>query len=154
MKEVWGIISHYYSRFEFNGNVGATIFRVVHFQILSNASNQDCRKCCQIICGTKLHSELSLTYSRPELKHFCGAVPLLKLLIESNLGEAFSETLLLLKTIITIRMSPCGAQKFFSTLKRVKRFLRNTMSVDRLNASAMLSMKRSLFEIQVTSIKM
>ena len=42
----------------------------------------------------KLHSELSVTYSRPEFKHGCGIVPLLQLLIESNLAETLSEAVL------------------------------------------------------------
>ena len=68
----------------------------------------------------KLQSELSLIYSRPEFRHGCGAVPLLQLLIESNLAETFSETVLLLKTTITVPMIFYVAERCFSTLKRVK----------------------------------
>ena len=83
-------------------------------------------------------------YSRPECRQCCGAVPLLQLLVESNLAETFSETVLLLKAIITVPMTSCEAERCFSTLKRVKTFLRNTMSEDRLNALAMLSIEKNL----------
>ena len=89
-------------------------------------------------------SELSVIYSRPEFRQCCRAVPLFQLLIESNLADTFSETVLLLKAIITIPMTSCEAERCFSALKRVKTFLRNTMSEDRLNALAMLSMEKNL----------
>ena len=41
-------------------------------------------------------------------------------------------------------MTPCEAERCFSTLKRVKTFLRNTISEDRLNALAMLSIEKNL----------
>ena len=41
-------------------------------------------------------------------------------------------------------MASCEAESHFSTLKRVKTFLRNTMSEDRLNAFAMLSIEKNL----------
>ena len=92
----------------------------------------------------KLHSELSVIYSRTEFRQCCGAVPLLQLLIESNLAETFPETVLLLKAIITVPMTSCEAERCFSTLKKGEIFLRNTMSEDRLNASAMLSLGKNL----------
>ena len=93
---------------------------------------------------TKLHSELSVVYSRPEFWQCCGTVPLLQLLVESNLAGTFSETVLLLKAIIIVPMTSCEAERCFSTLRRVKTFLRNTMSEDRLNALAMLSIEKNL----------
>ena len=67
-----------------------------------------------------------------------------QLLIESNLAETFSETVLLLKAIIAVPMTSCEAERCFSTLKRVKTFLRNTMSEDRLNALAIFSILKNL----------
>ena len=71
-----------------------------------------------------------MIYSRSEFLHCCGAVPLLQLLIESNLPETFSETVLLLTANITVPMTSCEAERCFSTLKRVKTFLRNSKSED------------------------
>lgn len=64
--------------------------------------------------------------------------------MENNLSKVFSETVTLLKIIITTPMSTAEAERCFSTLKRVKTFLRNTMTQDRLNALAMLSMEKRL----------
>ena len=41
-------------------------------------------------------------------------------------------------------MTSCEAERCFSTLKRVKTFLRNTISEDRLNDLAMLSIDKNL----------
>ena len=91
-----------------------------------------------------LHSELSVTYSRPEFRHGFGAVPLLQLLIKSHLAETFSETMLLLKAIITVPITFGEAERCFSTLKRVKTFMRNRMCEDRFNALAMLPIEKNL----------
>ena len=61
--------------------------------------------------ATKRQSELSVIYNRPEFRQCCGAVPLLQLLIESNLADTFSETVQLLKVIITIPLAPSEAER-------------------------------------------
>ena len=71
-------------------------------------------------------------------------VVLFQLFMENNLSEVFSETVTLLKIIITTPMTTAEAERGFSTLKRVKTFLRNTMTQERLNALAMLSMEKRL----------
>ena len=85
-----------------------------------------------------------MIYSRPEFRHGCGAVPFLQLLIESNLAESFSETVLLLKANIIVPITSCEAEMCFQTLKRVKTFLTNTISEDGLNAFTMLSVEKNL----------
>jgi hypothetical protein len=50
----------------------------------------------------------------------------------------------LLKIIITIPMSTAESKRCFSTLKRIKTFLRNTMHQERLLALAMLSIERNI----------
>nr|CAH7725217.1 unnamed protein product [Callosobruchus chinensis] len=76
------------------------------------------------------------------------AIPLSKLLIENNVTNSFQETKKLLKMLITIPMSPIDrtaeAERSFSTLKRVKTFLRNTMVEERLVALSMLSMEKKI----------
>lgn len=62
----------------------------------------------------------------------------------NNLEEVFSETVTLLKILITTPMTTAEAERCFSTLKRIKTFLRNSMTQDRLNALAMLSMEKRL----------
>ena len=92
----------------------------------------------------KLHTELSLIYENPEFKGCCGALALYQLLMSYNLQDTFSETVGLLNIIITTPMTTSEAERCFSTLKRIKTFLRNSMGQERLNALAMLSMERKL----------
>lgn len=72
------------------------------------------------------------------------AVNLLKFIIENQLLDTFSETSNLLKVIITIPMTTAEAERSFSTLKRIKTFLRSTMSEDPLLALSMLSIEKNM----------
>ena len=96
------------------------------------------------IDNAKLTSELKVIYSRQEFRKSTGALSLLQLLVDNNLCGVFSETLKLCKLITTIPMASAEAERCFSTLKRIKTFLRNTMGADRLNSLAMLSMEKKL----------
>jgi cysteinyl-tRNA synthetase len=55
----------------------------------------------------------------------------------------------LLKIIITISMSTAESERCFSTLKRIKTFLRNTMHQDRLSTLAMLTIEKN-FVMNIT----
>ena len=101
-------------------------------------------KAYPMLNGSKLKTELSLIYSKDEFKACSGAVDLFQLFMENNVAEVFSETVTLLKILITTPMTTAEAERCFSTLKRIKTFLRNTMTQDRLNALAMLSMEKRL----------
>lgn len=92
----------------------------------------------------KLRTELSLIYENPDFRGCCGALALYQVLQSCNLQETFSETVLLMNILITTPMTTAEAERCFSTLKRIKTFLRNTMGQERLNALAMLSMEREL----------
>ncbi|KAL2085015.1 hypothetical protein ACEWY4_020533 [Coilia grayii] len=92
----------------------------------------------------KLHTELSLIYENTEFRGCCGALALYQLLMSYNLRDTFSETVALLNIIITTPMTTSEAERCFSTLNRIKTFLRNSMGQERLNALAMLSMERKL----------
>lgn len=92
----------------------------------------------------KLKTELSLIYESPEFKGCCGALALYQVLLKYNLQDTFSETVALLNILITTPMTTAEAERCFSTLKRIKTFLRNVMGQERLNALAMLSMEREL----------
>ena len=94
--------------------------------------------------SSSLTSELKVIYNRQEFRKCSGALSLLQVLVENNLGEIFSETLKLCKIVITIPMASVESERCFSTLKRIKNFLRNTMGEERLNSLAMLSMEKKL----------
>jgi len=68
----------------------------------------------------------------------------LKFIIENDLTLIFSECYKLLKIISTIPMTTTEAKRSFSTLKRIKTFLRNSMMEDRLTALAMLSIEKQM----------
>ena len=139
------VVSPCSSRFAVTGNLVAA-------SLSESSSFPNCEQCFKtkavetaaalfpFLDEMKLHSELCVIYSRPVFRHGFGAVPLLQLLIESNLAE----TVLLLKAISTVPTILSEAERCFSTLKRVKTFLRNTMFEDRINVLAMLSTGKNL----------
>ncbi|XP_062246509.1 uncharacterized protein LOC133955604 [Platichthys flesus] len=94
----------------------------------------------------KLKTELSLVYENEEFMACSGALALFQVFMENNLQDTFSETVSLLKILITTPMTTAESERCFSTLKRIKTFLRNTMAQDRLNALAMLSMEKNLIQ--------
>jgi hypothetical protein len=75
---------------------------------------------------------LKLIYRRTDFRSVIGAVNLLQFIIDNNLEEIFSETFKLIRIIATIPMTSAEAERSFSTLKRIKTFLRNSMAEERL----------------------
>lgn len=92
----------------------------------------------------KLMSELSLLYERSEFTNVKGAIPLLKLLYFNNLIDVFGETATLLRIIVTIPMATEEPKRCFSSMKRIKTFLRNTEREESLTALAMISIEKNL----------
>lgn len=92
----------------------------------------------------KLRTELSLIYENHEFRACSGALTLFQFFMENSLQSTFTETVTLLKILVTTPMTTAESERCFSTLKRIKTFLRNTMTQDRLNALAMLSMEKKL----------
>lgn len=80
---------------------------------------------------------------RDDFRGNSGAVGLLQLFINNGLSETFSETVHLLTILCTLPMTTVESERCFSTLKRIKTFLRNTMGEDRLSALAMLSIEKT-----------
>ncbi|KAJ8375420.1 hypothetical protein SKAU_G00060000 [Synaphobranchus kaupii] len=143
------ILGHAKERFSFTDHlVSATLLQGDRYAQYSTAFPEDALrstlKAYPMLNGSKLKTELSLIYSKDEFKACCGAVDLFQLFMENNVAEVFSETVTLLKILITTPMTTAEAERCFSTLKRIKNFLRNTMTQDRLNALAMLSMEKRL----------
>lgn len=93
---------------------------------------------------TKLKIELQLFYKRTDLRDMNLSVYLLKFIIENNLTLILSESYKLLKIISSIPMTTAEAERSFSILKRIKTFLRNSMTEDRLTPLAMLSMEKRM----------
>lgn len=92
----------------------------------------------------RLKTELEIIYKRTDFRNMRGAVSLLQFFIENNLLSSFSESYKLLLIIATIPMTTTEAERCFSTLKRIKTFLRSTMCQERLTALAMLAIEKEM----------
>lgn len=143
------ILAHSKARFSFTGHlVSATLLQGDMFERYSHSFPVEALnatvKAYPMLNKAKLKTELSLIYENDEFKGCCGALALYQVLMSYNLQETFSETVSLLNILITTPMTTAEAERCFSTLKRVKTFLRNAMGPERLNALAMLSMEREL----------
>ena len=91
----------------------------------------------------KLKTELLVIYNRDSM-HKGGLVKTLLHIKNSNLSDSFSETVKLLEILITIPMCSTEAERTFSSLKRIKTYLRNTMGQSRLNSLSVISIGREL----------
>ena len=133
--------------FKFSGHLGAAnLFQSEKFADYNeNFPEQQVKfalETYKFVEEKKLHTELSTIYSTEEFRNISGAVSLMEFFRDNNLCSTFSESVKLLNVILTIPMTTCEAERSFSTLKRIKTFLRNTMSEERLCALAMLSIER------------
>ncbi|KAK7889374.1 hypothetical protein WMY93_024934 [Mugilogobius chulae] len=99
-----------------------------------------------MICKEKLKSELTVIYNGAEFAGLKSASSLLEMLTKNNLQTTFSETLKLTQIAITTPVTSAEAERCFSTLKRIKSFLRSSMGQARLNALAVLSVERELVQ--------
>ncbi|XP_063755768.1 zinc finger MYM-type protein 1-like [Eleginops maclovinus] len=143
------ILGHAKHRFAFTKHlISATLLQADRFQQYRSqfpeAALNTTMEAYPLLNKNKLKTELSLIYSNDEFKSCSGAVALYQLFMGNNLQDTFSETVALLKILITTPMTTAESERCFSTLKRIKTFLRNTMSQDCLNALAMLSMEKNL----------
>lgn len=86
--------------------------------------------------------ELQVFYSRSDLHNYNKLTDLLHFILKNNIQKTFRELTKLINIIITIPMTTSEPERCFSTLKRIKTFLRNNMNQDRLNALAMLSIEK------------
>lgn len=96
--------------------------------------------------SVKLKSELMVIYNRDDMCTVDGIFSLLLFFSENNLLNVLSETSKLLNIICTTPMSTSECERCFSTLKRIKTFLRSTMIADRLNALAVLSIEKNFIQ--------
>ncbi len=91
-----------------------------------------------------LKMELSILYGRDDICSNDKLTDLLSVLIDNNLETAFPETVKLAKILITTLMTSAETERCFSTLKRIKTFLQNSMLNERLMTLAMLSIENRM----------
>ena len=93
----------------------------------------------------KLQTELIVIYNRQEM-HKRELLKNLLYIKNNNLSDSFCESIKLLETLITIPMCSTEAERTFSSLKRIKTYLRNTMGQSRLNSLSVISVGRDLIK--------
>ena len=92
-----------------------------------------------------LENELSVLYGREDLVGKKDSIiTLFENIVDNNLQSVFPNTDKLIKILITTPMTSAEAERCFSTLKRIKTFLRSTMLNERLSALAMISIENKL----------
>ncbi|KAJ8280031.1 hypothetical protein COCON_G00070970 [Conger conger] len=123
------VLGHAKERFSFTKHLAALSACVSAYPVLNKG---------------KLKSELSFLYSHDDFKACRRALALFRLFMDNGLQDTFSETVTLLKILITTPMTTAEAERGFSTLRRIKAFLRNPVAPERLNALAMLSMEQRM----------
>ena len=143
------IINQIKERFSFIGHIAiSNLYTSENFAKFNHVFPESClRESCDaypFVDKTRLKTELEVIYMREDFRNVSGAVDLLTFLIENNVQQTFSETCKLLKILVTVPMTTCEAERCFSTLNRVKTFLRSTMLEKRLSALAMLSIEKEL----------
>lgn len=143
------IITQIQDRFHFKDHLAAArLFLPENFTEYRKAFPEEIFKITimtyKVFNNSKLKTELGVLYERNDMCTMQGVCALMKFISNNDLIETFSETYKLLCIIVTTPMTTAECERCFSTLKRIKTFLRNTMSQDRLNALAMLSIEKTL----------
>ena len=72
------------------------------------------------------------------------AVWMYTIIIDSNMIECFPNVETGLRLYLSLMISNCSGERSFSLLKRVKNFLRSTMSQDHLTALSLLSIESEI----------
>ena len=67
-------------------------------------------------------------------------------ILKNNYIEIFSNIMTVLKLLFTLPVTVASAERSFSKLKLIKNYLRSTMSTDRLNLLAILSIEKETVE--------
>ncbi|XP_076048822.1 uncharacterized protein LOC143029777 isoform X2 [Oratosquilla oratoria] len=93
----------------------------------------------------KLRAELSVLYSRDMFKSR-SLVDLYKVIINNQLQSAFSETVQLLKILITTPMMTAETERCFTTMKRIKSCLHNNVLNNNASALTMVSIEESIIK--------
>ncbi|XP_048085448.1 zinc finger MYM-type protein 1-like [Alosa alosa] len=143
------IMRHTKERFHFTAHlVSSSLLQADKFPFYKTTFPEDALnstlRAYPMLNGNKLKAELSVIYSKEEFIACCGAVDLFQLFMENFLEEVFSETVTLLKILITMPMTTPEPERCFLKSKRIQTFLRNTTTQERLNALAMLSVENRL----------
>ena len=90
----------------------------------------------------KLKCKLSVLYANDNFSGISNISELLKFKNKNELDKTFSEVSKLLEIVLVTPVSTADSERSFTTINRIKTFLRNTMLQDRLNSLACLSIHK------------
>ena len=76
----------------------------------------------------KHETESKIFYCRSHIYKYSKLVDQLKLILENNPGDVLSEITKVIKILLTTPMTTSEPERCFSTLKRIKTFVRSTMN--------------------------
>ena len=93
------------------------------------------------LCAEDLAAQLSVVFRRRRPSHLLDAVPILRGM-DCNARELFPEVLKLVQLLLTLPASSATAERSFSALRRLKTWLRSTMTQARVNAVALCHVHR------------
>lgn len=92
----------------------------------------------------KLRRELSLLYENEDFAACSGALALLRFFRENDLQGTFTETVALLRIVVTTPMTTAESERCPSTSCSIRNFMRNAVTRGRPDALAMLAVEREL----------
>ena len=93
-----------------------------------------------------LTTELKFVYTDADFKKCSTLKEVLDLVFELDLISAFPQIVLLLQFLLTFPLTSVSTERSFSTLNRVRTFLRSTMSQSRLSSLAKISIEKIILK--------
>lgn len=108
-----------------------------------NLSENLTRQFTNVFDLAKFNNELSVIYNDDQFQNL-KLVEILKLFVDNELQEIFSEAYKLFVLITTIPVTTASVERNFSCLKRIKSYSRNSMCQSRLTSLSLLSIEKEL----------
>ncbi|XP_026821268.1 zinc finger MYM-type protein 1-like [Rhopalosiphum maidis] len=99
----------------------------------------------------RLKNELYIIYADP-LKYFA-PLEFIDFIFKNELQEVYQEVTKLIQLVLTIPATTASSERSMSTLKRIKSFLRNSMSNDRLSSLSTLAIEKKMLELVWANVK-
>ncbi|CAH1098433.1 unnamed protein product [Psylliodes chrysocephalus] len=91
-----------------------------------------------------LKSQLSVVYETTEINDKNTPINVLNFLITTGLNKSLCEVVKLCELVLTIPATSASVERSFSALQRIKTFIRNSISEDRLSNLALISIEKQL----------
>lgn len=93
-----------------------------------------------------LRSELKVIYETDDISAKNNAKQLMQFLKDNELEDAYTEVSKLCELVLTVPATSSSVERNFSTLKRIKNFVRNSTGQERLSQISILSIENQLLQ--------